>query len=54
MDVNWVLSMHDKFTKDEAAQLEEENQVALTTLVYYYLIEGQLNNLFQLLRKTKN
>ena len=26
----------------------------MTTLVYHYVIEGQFNNLFQLLNKTKN
>ena len=40
--------------KDKSQQVLPQNMVAMTTLVYYYVIEGQFTNLFQLLNETKN
>ena len=54
IDVNYILTQHDLLTKDTAAQLLPDNTVIMTTLVYYYLIEKQFTNLFQLLNETKN
>lgn len=54
IDVNYVLTLHDEYTKNPQQQVLPENQIAMTTMVYHYLIEGQHNNLFQLLNNTRN
>ena len=54
IDVNHVLTVHDLLVKDPKQQLLPENQISMTTLVYYYLMEQQFSNLFQLLIDTKN
>ena len=54
MDVNHILNQHDKFTKDPKSQNLSENLISMTTLVYYYALENQTNNLFQLLNGSKN
>ena len=54
IDVNHVLNMHDLLSKQPALQTEAEHQVTMVTLVYYYMLEQQWNNLFQLLNNTKN
>jgi len=54
IDVNQVLTHHDLFSKTPALQLLPENQISMVTLVYYYMIEGQLNNLFEIVNNTKN
>ena len=52
--MNHVLSMHDLLSKDPSLQEHEDQQITMTTLVYHYLIDGQFNNLFQLLNQTKD
>lgn len=54
IDINFVLTTHDTLVKNPASQNLPENQVAMTTLVYHYMIEDQLNNLFQLVQQSKN
>ena len=49
-----MLTQHDFFIKNVPQQVQPQNMVAMTTLVYYYLIEAQFTNLFQLLNETKN
>ena len=49
-----MLNLHAEFTKDPKLQVLPQNQIAMTTLEYYYLIDKQYNNLFQLLKDTKN
>lgn len=39
IDVNYVLNQHDLLSKTPSAQTLQENQVAMTTLVYYYTLE---------------
>lgn len=46
IDVNYVLTQHDFFIKNVPLQVQPQNMVAMTTLVYYYLIEAQFTNLF--------
>ena len=46
--------MHDTLIKDPKQQLAQANTVAMVTLVYYYLLEKQFTNLFQLLNDTVN
>lgn len=46
--------MHDFFIKNPVEMMKQENQISMTTLVYYYFIDGQVNNLFQLLKNTDN
>ena len=54
IDVNYVLTQHDMFVKDAKIQVLPQNMTSMTTLVYYYVIEAQYNNLFMLLNETKN
>lgn len=49
-----MLTQHDLFTKDPSLTVLPQNQTAMTTLSYYYLLEQQYTNLFQLLNQTKN
>jgi len=49
-----VLTTHDSFVKSPETQVQPENQIAMTTLVYHYFIDKQYNNLFQLLNNSKN
>jgi hypothetical protein len=48
------MNMHDTLTKDSKLQEQDQFQVPMTILVYYYLIDGQYNNLFQLLATSSN
>ena len=52
--MNYVLTQHDMLSKQPALQKLPEHQVVMTSLVYYYIMEGQHNNLFQLLNNTQN
>ena len=46
--------MHDQLIKNPKTMIELQNTVPMTILVYYYLIEQQYTNLFQLLNDTNN
>ena len=46
--------MHDLLSKTPSLQTQAEHQVSMMTLVYYYVLEQQWNNLFQLLNNTRN
>ena len=46
--------MHDQLIKNPKTMTELQNTVPMTILVYYYLIEQQYTNLFQLLNDTNN
>lgn len=52
--VDSILSQHDEFMQNPELKTAADKQIAMTTLVYYYYLDSQHNNLFQLLNDTKN
>ena len=49
-----VLTMHNEFVKSPELRAQPDRQIGMTTLVYYYYLDKQYNNLFQLLHESKN
>jgi len=44
--VDSILSQHDEFLQNPLLKMKPEKQIAMTTLVYYYFLDQQFNNLF--------